>query len=238
MTHDGVGQFSAPVSLRVDREGVEPGPHPVGSEVTIRSVEGAPGQRAVGFAVAGLVLRDDDEITVVASISGSEKAERSGERGGPRGRNIIDSLWTGSYTLGVWDGESVVRIHRRGQYWSIWRFHDGHDWSHAWYGNLEAPWTRTEMGYDTRDWTLDVVADGVPGTDDWDVRLKDDDELDWFVAQGTYTTEQAGSIRDVGRTLSQELRAAGGDEEKKWSAWVPPVDAHPSSLADGWRRLT
>lgn len=192
----------------------------------------------MGFAVAGVVLRDDDEITVVASLSGSEKAERAGERGGPRGRNIIDALWTGSYTLGVWDGESVVRIHQRGQCWSIWRFHDGRDWSHAWYGNLEAPWARTEMGYDTEDWTLDVVADGVPGTDDWEVRLKDDDELDWFVTQGTYNPEQAASIREIGRTLSQELSLAGGDEERKWSAWTPPRDAQPSSLADGWRHLT
>ncbi|MBP2381933.1 DUF402 domain-containing protein [Brachybacterium sacelli] len=238
MTHNGVGRNGAPESLRVGHDDLEPGPHPVGSEVTIRSVEGVPGRRAVGFAVAGVVLHDDDEMTVVASISGSDKAERAGERAGPRGRNIIDSLWNGSYTLGVWDGESVVRIHQRGQCWSIWRFHDGHDWSRAWYGNLEAPWRRTEMGYDTQDWTLDVVADGMPGTDDWEVKLKDEDELDWFVDQGVYTIEQAESIREVGQTLSEAMSSAGLDEERKWSTWAPPRDAQPSSLADGWRHLT
>lgn len=206
--------------------------------MTIRSVGGAPGRRAVGFAVAGIVLHDDDEFIVVASVSGSDKAERAGERAGPRGRNIVDSLWTGSYTLGVWDGESVVRIHRRGECWSIWRFHDGHDWSRAWYGNLETPWTRTAIGYDTQDWTLDVVADGVPGTDDWDVRLKDDDELDWFVAQGTYTTEQAASIREIGRTLAHDLNLAGREEGTRWGAWTPPRDAQPAALAGGWRDLT
>ena len=53
----------------------------------------------------------------------------------------------------------------------------------------ESPWRRSAAGYDTSDWALDVVADGVPGTDDWRVGFKDEDELYWYVAQGAFTPE-------------------------------------------------
>lgn len=239
MNDIGDDQAATPDSLPVLQGDRETGPHTVGSDVTIRSIKPIPGRdRVVGFAVAGLVLRDDDEATVVASISGSEKAERDGARGGPRGRNVIDSLWNGSYDLGVWDGETVVRVHRRGQCWSIWRWHDGREWSSTWYGNLEAPWRRTEIGYDTQDWTLDVVAEGVPGTEDWTVKLKDEDELEWFVSQGAYSSEQATSIRQIGQILTHSLRHTEGTDDQRWSAWTPPRGAQPASLADSWQMLT
>lgn len=191
--------------------------------------------RTVGFAVSGVVLRDDDDAIVVASISGSGKAARTGARGGPRGRNVLDSQWDGSYDLGVWDGETVVRVHRRGQCWSIWRFHDGHDWNQTWYGNLEAPWRRTAMGYDTQDWTLDVVAEGLPGTPDWAVGLKDEDELEWFISQGVYSTEQAESIRQVGLALVDSLEHDGEAAREDWDLWVPSRELGPTLLPACWQ---
>lgn len=238
MSNNDVEVINVPRALRATDESPEAGAHRAGTAVALRSVRPVAGRGpTVGFAVAGVVLHDDDELSVVATRPGSEKAVRAGVRGGPRGRNAIDALWNGSYDLGSWEGETVVRVHRRGQCWSIWRWHDGHDWGRTWYGNLEAPWRRTATGYDTQDWALDVVAEGVPGGADWSVRFKDEDELQWYVSQGVCSIEQAESIRHVGQILMDSLRRTGEAEAEDWERWVPSLEVRPTRLPDGWRSL-
>ena len=234
---DGTGthQDRVPPSLRVGPQENEGRPHAVGSSVALRSIRPVAGHGlAVVFAVAGVVLHDDDDVTVVATAPGSGKASRSGIRGGPRGRNLVDSRWEGTHEVGIWDGEAVVRVHRRGQCWSIWRWHDGTDWGTAWYGNLEAPWRRSSLGYDTQDWALDVVGDGVPGSDDWSVAFKDEDELQWYADQGACTPQQAADIYRVGDELKHDLESGGGATDEDWDLWVPPADLPIVALPDGW----
>lgn len=235
MANNDVEPGNVPSALRTTHESPEAGPHRAGTTVALRSVRPVVGRGpAVVFAVSGVVLHDDDDVTVVATRPGSAKAVRAGARGGPRGRNAVDAGWDGSYDLRVWEGETVVRVHRRGQCWSIWRWHDGRDWGRTWYGNLEAPWRRTAIGYDTQDWALDVVAEGVPDRADWTVGFKDEDELQWFVDQGVCSAAQADSIRHVGHTLAASLRHAGQAEVQDWDRWVPPLEVPPTPLPDGW----
>jgi len=62
---------------------------------------------------------------------------------------------------------------------------------HGWYVNLEQPWVRTEVGFDSRDDVLDVTV-----TDDLrECTLKDEDQLDFEVDLGTLTQDEAQSIR-------------------------------------------
>ena len=165
-------------------------PHRPGEVIALRSIRAFPDRGpAVSFAVAGTVLQDDDEFIAVMTRPGSERASRAGRRTGPRGRNVVVAGWDGSFDIAPWEGPAVVRVHPRGRCWLLWRWHDGTDWTQDWYGNLESPWRRSAAGYDTSDWALDVVADGVPGTDDWRVGFKDEDELYWYVAQGAFTPE-------------------------------------------------
>lgn len=201
----------------------------------MRSVREVPGRgQSVSFAVGGVVLRDDEDLIVTASISGSEKAQRAGPRTGPGNRCLADAEWDGSYALGIWDGDAVVRLHQPGTCWSIWRFVEGRRWSRLWYGNLESPWVRTPMGYDTQDWTLDVVAEGVPGEPDWTVSLKDEDELDWYTQHGMRSAEESAVIRAKGAELAEVLRTLEPSEDAAWDRWIPPGDARAVALAEGW----
>ena len=82
----------------------------------------------------------------------------------------------------------MVRVHPRGEAcWSLWRWHDGENWVGDWYGNLESPWRRSAVGYDTQDWALDVVGEGSRALKGLAVRFKDEDELDWYVEQGAFS---------------------------------------------------
>ncbi|QTX05923.1 DUF402 domain-containing protein [Agromyces archimandritae] len=217
-----------------DDAGPEPAPHPAGTAVALRSLKRIPRHGlAVSFAVAGIVLQDDAEFAVVATPSGSGRASRAGRRTGPRGRNIAVDDWDGSYDLAEWEGEAVVRVHPRGRCWSLWRWHDGRDWTSDWYGNLEAPWRRTPIGFDTRDWALDVVAEGRPGTPGWRVGFKDEDELAWFTEHGFFTAAEAARIRRAGDELAGLLRAGDGPAAMDWSPWVPPA-VGPVPLPEEW----
>jgi hypothetical protein len=231
--HDNVPAF-----LRTPRSEPEHDPHPVGTDVVLRNVRPiADHGPAVSAAFAGVVLYDDADITVVVTAPGSEKAVRAGTLGGPRGRSLVDFLWDGSYSTGLWEGDTVVRVHRRGICWSIWRWHDGNEWGRTWYGNLELPWRRTAIGYDTQDWALDVVGEGIPGTDDWSVHFKDEDELQWGADQGVCMAEQADDVREVGDSLMAIMTAGDDLLSEDWDRWVPPTGLEPTQLPDGWDSL-
>jgi hypothetical protein len=214
-------------------------PHAPGSAVVQRSVRDFPESGpAVGFAVGGTVLEDSAQAIAMMTVPGSGMAGRSGPGSGPNGRLIAPGDWDGGYRLTAWTGSTVVRVHRPGENWSIWRWHDGTDWSRSWYGNLEAPWRRTPIGYDMQDWALDVVAEGTPGTDDWSVAMKDEDELEWFVDNGTATREVADRIIAVGRELRTLFEEGRGVVGADWSAWTPPADARLVALPAGWQELS
>jgi hypothetical protein len=235
---DDTDRSNVPASLRPTHPDAEPDPHPVGTEVVLRYIRPVEGRgSAIGFTVGGVVLHDDGDLSVVATAPGSGKARRAGVRSGPRGRNLVDSLWDGSYSVEAWEGDTVVRVHRRGQCWSIWRWYDGNDWGRDWYGNLELPWHRTAIGYDSQDWALDVVGEGMPGTGDWTVHFKDQDELQWYTDRGVGTTEQADDIRSVGDSLMTVMTAGDDLLAVDWDRWVPPTELAPTPLPDGWNSL-
>ncbi|MFC0673264.1 DUF402 domain-containing protein [Brachybacterium hainanense] len=210
-------------------------PHAVGAPVALRSVRDLPGRGpTVSFAVAGTVLQDDEELLVVMTRPGSGLASRAGRRGGPRGRNVVNAQWEGLYDVASWEGSTVVRVHLRGESWSLWRWHDGRDWTRRWYGNLEDPWRRTTIGYDTQDWALDVVAEGIPGTDDWEVFLKDEDELAWYAEESVFDPQQVEHIRRTGDELMDLLRRGTGLVGADWSRWLPRDDAPVVPLPAAW----
>ncbi|PWH07324.1 hypothetical protein DEO23_01350 [Brachybacterium endophyticum] len=217
---------------------VDSRPHAPGAHVVQRSVrdfvETGP---AVGFAVGGMVLEDTRHHIVLMTVPGSGMAGRNGPGSGPSGRLVAPGDWDGSYRLGAWRGTTVVRVHCPGENWSVWRWHDGADWTRQWYGNLEAPWRRTPLGYDMQDWALDVVAQGDPATEDWQVAMKDEDELEWLVERGVASREVADRIIDTGRELRGLFERREGAVGEDWSAWVPPAGAAPVDLPCGWQEL-
>lgn len=206
-----------------------------GEVVALRSIRSFAGRgRAVGFAVAGMVVLDEGGLSVVATVPGSDMRTRAGAGGGPRGRIVPDGEWDGTYDDLAWRGDTVVRVHRAGAEWSVWRWHDGTAWSPHWYGNLEAPWRRGPNGFDTQDWALDVVASGAVGGADWSVAYKDEDELAWFEAVGAVDAGQAAHIRGAGRRLTEVAVRGDWPFDADWDRWIPDPAWRAATLPDGW----
>lgn len=212
-------------------------PFRTGDSVVLRSVNtfGAHGE-AVGFAVAGRVLIDDGELAVVATVPGSEVRRRAGNGSGPNGRLVLPENWDGSYVEAEWFGAPVVRVHPKGSRWSVWRWHDGSDWLPDWYVNLERPWSRTTVGFDTQDWTLDVVAStGADGA--WSVRYKDEDELAFYAQTGHWPQWMRSIIEGAGNEATRIAQARGFPFDADWSQWIPDPTWPAATMPAEWNVL-
>jgi predicted RNA-binding protein associated with RNAse of E/G family len=130
-------------------------------------------------------------------------------------------IWRENRRLTLW------RPHRRHAVSLFWR--DADDTFLCWYVDILLPFRRTLLGFDTRDLTLDVVMNP-----DRTWRLKDEDELEWAVEQGTIGRGEAEQIRaEAGRAIAL---FEGGDSlySEEWIPWRPNPEWPLPSLPDGW----
>lgn len=206
--------------------------------MALRSVQTFPGRgEAVAFAVAGRVLLDTDDLVVVATTLGSAVRRPAGRGSGPNARLVLPEHWDGSYIAGAWSGASVVRVHPTGSPWSVWRWHDGERWRDDWYINLERPWVRTPIGFDSQDWTLDVMALKPPGGG-WSVTYKDEDELAFYVSRGFISAEKRAVIERAGDEVVDAVGSDAFPFDADWSPWVPEPTWLPAELPGGWAELS
>ena len=203
-------------------------PFPVGASIVWRSRPGGD----VGFVFGCLVLADDDETAAVVQPTGAPISTRKGRRGGPGGRSLLTGHWDGSRVERLWEGPPVVRLHPVGRSYSVIRtWVEAERRFHGWYVNLEQPWVRTTVGFDSRDDVLDVVV-----TDDLrQCTLKDEDELDFAVDVGKLTSSEARSIRTNAETAIDDITSRTWPfDESAWHAFRPARCDQPPVLPAGW----
>ena len=128
----------------------------------------------------------------------------------------------------------MVRVHVVGRPYSVMRscLVDEQRF-HGWYVNLEQPWRRTAVGFDSRDDVLDVTV-----SDDLDeCHLKDVDELEFTVEVGMFTAAEARSIHAAAETAIADVgnRRWPFDEEA-WTQVLSPQFLEPTTLPSGWDR--
>jgi hypothetical protein len=166
----------------------------------------------VGYTFPAIVLCDRPDAIAVFQPSKTICKRRSGPRGGPRGRILLD--WDGRYEDVVVDPASV-HAHRPGDgFWVIRRW-DGRRYA-GWYVNLSSAWRRTEIGFDMNDHVLDVgVADDLSHW--W---WKDEDELAWVVERARYA-RSGGTIRKHGRDAVERMRQRAFPFQEDWSDLAP-----------------
>ncbi|MBX3099875.1 MAG: DUF402 domain-containing protein [Salinibacterium sp.] len=177
------------------------------------------------------LLHDSADVIVTFELSQSVGMHSTRPKGGPRGRNLEPGTVHTGFASGVWTGDGVARVHRRGEPWSTWRWLGrGRAWSTAWYVNLEEPWLRSSAGFDTEDWILDVVVadDGAS----W--RYKDEDELEWAAVSGRFSAEQITRIMQAGTDAVAMVERRTWPFDADWDDWLPPEHLSVPTLQPGW----
>ena len=133
----------------------------------------------------------------------------------------------------AWHGHGVLMLQRPGESYAVWHFWDGAERDFAgWYLNIQEPFRRTTLGFDTMDLELDIWA---PAEGGWS--LKDDELLDVRVDQGRFTAAEAARIRDIGSEIGDLL-----DRDERWwgdwTSWAPEAHWVPSDPPANWLEAT
>jgi hypothetical protein len=129
-----------------------------------------------------------------------------------------------------WAGHGVLMLQRPGDAHAVWVFWHGQGREfRGWYVNLQDPFRRTPIGYDTQDLELDIVVPLGEGP-----QWKDDELLDRRVREGRFTAEQARAVRAEGTRLTRELEAGRQWWSDDWASWEPDPEWRPARLPQGW----
>jgi Protein of unknown function (DUF402) len=95
--------------------------------------------------------------------------------------------------------------------------------------NMEEPFRRTAVGFDTQDHTLDIEV-----TPELTWRWRDEEELANHVAEGFYTAELATAARAEGERAIASIRRLEHECVRGWPAWSPPPEWQVPAFVDGW----
>ena len=94
--------------------------------------------------------------------------------------------------------------------------------------NLEEPYRRTAVGFDTQDHTLDVEI-----TPDLAWRWRDEAELENHVAEGFYTAALAVAVRAEGQRVIDAI-LLGDHVCTRWKDWRPDPSWQVAGFIGGW----
>jgi len=186
-----------------------------------------------GYFITGAVpcevVEETREFVALFQPAGSIWKRAAGDRSGPRGRNMLPAGRNGDYDDTAWAGDGVLRVHTFGEEWSVWRWVDvDGNWSEHFYLNLEDPWRRTDIGFDSGDWELDVV--GTPAS--W--HYKDEDELQWSEDVGLVNSSWVRRTRAAGERAAAALASNSWPFSADWNRWLPSADLAMPVLPGNW----
>ncbi|RKT52986.1 DUF402 domain-containing protein [Saccharothrix australiensis] len=129
-----------------------------------------------------------------------------------------------------WRGHGKLQLHRPGDAYSVDLYWQGPERRFAgWYLNLQDPFRRTPLGFDTLDHALDYWA---PVEGGWVER--DRDEFEAQLAEGKYTAEQGEAIRRTGKEVGAMLDAGDTWWDRRWADFTPDPDWPVPTLPAGW----
>jgi len=174
------------------------------------------------------VVRDSSGLVALCIRPGTTIMRRRGTRGGPRGRNLV--TWDGGHEPLTWHTNTALILNRPGDAHSVHLYWNAEDEFIGWYVNLEAPWRRHKLGFDSEDHDLDVLIE--PDLSAW--KWKDEDELAFAIDRGRFTEADAQRFRAEGlRAIDRVLRREPPLDEP-WECWRPDPSWPLATLPAGW----
>ena len=153
--------------------------------------------------------------------------------GASRATRLASCLELGDWVFedAEWDVSTLVLM-RPGDWHALWVswLDDGRHF--GWYVNLQRPFRRTALGYETMDLALDVVV-----APDRTWRWKDEDELALFVEHGVFDPALAERVRDEGLRVAGRAERNDPPFDEPWPAWQPDPAWPRPQLPRGWDEL-
>lgn len=111
----------------------------------------------------------------------------------------------------------------------FWSVQDGVRRLQKLFVNMEEPFRRTAVGFDTQDHTLDIEV-----TPDLAWRWRDSEELENHVAERFYTPALASAARAEGTRAIEAMLRLEHPCMHGWPEWSPPAAWDVPRFIDGW----
>jgi hypothetical protein len=133
-----------------------------------------------------------------------------------------------------WRGHGVLMLQRPGEPYAVWHFWAGPERRFEfWYLNLQEPFRRSAIGYDTQDHELDVVV-----SEDLQWFFKDEDKLAERAREGRYSESEMASIHATGARIAAMLDARDLWWDLSLKNWQPdPSWDTPDPPEAGWESV-
>lgn len=172
------------------------------------------------------VVVDSPELLATYSPHGSAFHFPSGDWPTSDGRHP----WHGNEG---WRGNGTLMLQRPGDRYAVWLFWSGPDREfRGWYVNLESPFARTEIGFDTRDLELDLVI-----APDRSWTMKDVDLLWQRHEEGRFSIAEVRNILDLGASVGRMIDSGNWWWEDSWVDWRPDPLWKVPEIPEGWHRV-
>jgi hypothetical protein len=129
----------------------------------------------------------------------------------------------------------ILRLMFPGRFYSVWLFWDtggGERHFLGYYVNMEEPFRRTPIGFDTNDHTLDIEV-----TPELRWRWKDEALFDEMVGLGRYSREFADVVRSEAAQVIAAIEARSSPFSDGWEAWTPDPSWIMPLLPVDWDRV-
>ena len=183
------------------------------------------------------VVRDDDELVALWFPQGTRwkapTTPATRPRAPTRAQRFAESLTLGDWTFTdlVWD-VSTLWLMRPGDWHAVWVSWLESGRHLGWYVNLQEPFRRSPLGFQTMDLMLDVIVER-----DRSWRWKDEDELDLLVARGVFDAELGQRLRAEGLAVVARARSGEPPFGEPWPSWHPDPTWSRPELPEDWQRI-
>jgi predicted RNA-binding protein associated with RNAse of E/G family len=174
------------------------------------------------------IVEDTDDLVALFIAAGSKYKAGQKRTAAQKRATPLPALPAGEY---VWRTDTL-RLMFPGKQHSvslIWVDTDTGRQFSKYFVNMEEPFRRTPVGFDTQDHTLDIVVQP-----DLTWAWRDREELENHVREGFFTTNLAQSVRREGLTVIDEIRRGAHPCSFGWSEWQPGKDWETPVVSKGW----
>lgn len=203
-----------------------------GDTIVLRNIARSDG--TVTTAVPAIVLQDGNDL--LATYIPKDTIFKNNWVVPPEERvasvdNIRPSAQRRYRELTWW--HDTIRLYLAGKGFSVWlNFAEQGEFT-SWYGNLEAPFVRTPLGIDTRDFGLDVVAYGEAG-ENGRYQWKDEAEFARRLEVGLDSVEHQARVWAAGHEFIERFEQKRWPFNLGWEHWRPAKQWSLRTLPTDW----
>jgi hypothetical protein len=175
-------------------------------------------------AWGGVVVADEPELLALYMPEGSPLRFAPDFFGAPHPWSHKDR----------WHGHGVLQLQRPGEMHAVWVFWTGPEREFAaWYVNVQEPFRRSRLGFDTQDLELDIVV-----SPDGSWRYKDDERLEGWMKRGRWTASEVAEIRAEASRVAGLLEDGNRWWSEDWAAWRPDPTWPEPTVPAAWDRTS